>query len=129
MTRRWPYAIAVLTILGAALAPSLSAEQNLGAPQAPLSNAQRDWTTFRANYDVMMSNFERMAAATGNTARQERVHQGREAMRLVTDAQLTKTFGQNPVPDLSFGATASQYLAAKIESQRRQSRRSAPYHH
>jgi hypothetical protein len=118
MTRRWPYAIAVLAILGATLAPSLSAEQNPGSSQAPSSDAQQDWTTFRANYDVMMSNFERMAAATGNTARQERAHQGREAMRLVTDAQLAKTFGQNPVPDLSFGATASQYLAAKIDSQK-----------
>ncbi|HSP93022.1 MAG TPA: hypothetical protein VLU06_00630, partial [Thermoanaerobaculia bacterium] len=117
MTRRWLYAIAVLMILGVALAPSLSAEQNPGGSQEPSSNAQQDWTAFRANYDVMMSNFERMAAATGNTARQERVHQGREAMRLVTDAQLTKTFGQNPAPDLSFGATASQYLAAKMESQ------------
>ncbi len=119
MTRRWPYAIAVLAILGAALAPSLSAEQNLGGSQAPPSNAQQDWTTFRANYDVMMSNFERMAAATGNTARQERARQGREAMRLVTDAQLAKTFGQNTVADLSFGATTSQYLAAKIESQQK----------
>ena len=82
-------------------------------------NAQQDWTTFRANYDAMMSNFERMAAATGNKARQERAHQGREAMRLVTDDQLTKTFAQNHVPDLSFGATASQYLAAQMESQQK----------
>ena len=67
----------------------------------------------------MMSSFERMAAATGNKARQERAHQGREAMRLVTDAQLTKTFGENAVPDLSFGVMTSQYLAAKIESQQK----------
>ncbi len=119
MTRKWPCLIAVLTILGAALAPSLSAEQNPGNSLAPSSNAQQDWTTFRENYDAMMSNFERMAAATGNKARQERAHQGREAMRLVTDAQLAKTFGENPVPDLSFGATASQYLAAKMESQQK----------
>ena len=35
------------------------------------------------------------------------------------DAQLAKTFGENRVPDLSFGATASQYLAAKMESQQK----------
>jgi|GEM_PF-6269566 len=75
--------------------------------------------TFRANYDVMMSNFERMAKATGNKARQERAHQGREAMRMVTDAQLTKTLGQNQVPDLSVGVMASQYLATKMESQQK----------
>jgi hypothetical protein len=118
MTRKWPCLIAVLTILGAALAPSLSAEQNLGNSLAPSSNAQQNWTAFRENYDAMMSNFERMAAATGNKARQERAHQGREAMRTVTDAQLVKTFGENAVPDLSFGAAASQYVAAKIESQK-----------
>ncbi len=119
MTRRWPYAIAALMILGAALAPSLSAEQNLGNSTGPSSNAQQDWATFRANYDVMMSNFERMAAATGDKARQERARQGREAMRSVTDDQLTRTFGQNKVPDLSFGTMASQYLAAKMETQQK----------
>jgi hypothetical protein len=119
MRRRWPYAIAVLIILGTALAPSLSAEQNPGGSLEPSSNAQQDWTTFREKFDVMMSNFERIAAATGNKARQERAHQGREAMRTVTDDQLTKTFGQNHAPDLSFGAVASQYLAARMESQQK----------
>lgn len=116
MTRRWLYVIAALTILGGFLAPSLSAEQNPGGSPAPEPVALQ---AFRENYDVMMSNFERMAKATGNKTRQERAHQGREAMRKVTDDQLTRTFGQNQIPDLSAGAMTSQYLAAKIESQRK----------
>ena len=75
--------------------------------------------TFRDNYDVMMSNFERMARASGNTARQERASQGRKAMRMVTDDQLTKAFGQSRVPDLSAGVTYSQYLASQMESKRK----------
>jgi hypothetical protein len=96
---------AILAVL--AIAPSAVAQEP-GALQA-----------FREKYDVMMSNFERIAKATGNKARQERAHQGREAMRMVTDDQLTKTFGQNHVPDLSVGAMASQYLAARIESEQK----------
>jgi hypothetical protein len=119
MNRKWLSAIVLLTILGGALAPSLNAEQSSNAQ--PSLNAQEPGAlqAFRENYDVMMSNFERMAKATGNKARQERAHQGREAMRMVTDDQLTKAFGQNQVPDLSFGAMTSQYLAAKIESQQK----------
>ncbi|MEO8190397.1 MAG: hypothetical protein ABI682_08640 [Acidobacteriota bacterium] len=75
--------------------------------------------TFRANYDAMMANFERMAKATGNTARQERASQGRKAMRMVTDDQLIKSFGQNEVPDLSAGVMNSQYLASQMESQQK----------
>lgn len=96
---------AILAVL--AIAQSAVAQES-GALQA-----------FREKYDVMMSNFESIAKASGNKARQERAHQGREAMRMVTDDQLTKTFGQNHIPDLSVGAMASEYAAARIESQQK----------
>jgi hypothetical protein len=119
MTRKWLSVIALLTILGGALAPSLNAEQSSNAQPSLNARDRTSLEEFRTEYDTMMSNFERIAKATGNKARQERAHQGREAMRMVTDDQLTKTFGQNHVPDLSFGAMASQYLAARLESQQK----------
>ncbi|MGE5347291.1 MAG: hypothetical protein ACM3JH_15160 [Acidithiobacillales bacterium] len=75
---------------------------------------------FRNDYDLMMSNFERMAKAAGNKALQDRALQGREAMQAVTDDQLLKTFGQNHIPDLSVGVMASQYLATHMEQRQTQ---------
>lgn len=51
MTRKWLYVIALSTILGATLAPSLNAEQPSSAD--PSLNAQRHWTSpeeFRTEY-------------------------------------------------------------------------------
>jgi hypothetical protein len=75
---------------------------------------------FRDKYDAMMANFEQIAATTGNQAVQGRAHRAREAMQLVTDDQLLKTFGPSGVPDLSVGVMATQYLAARLESEHNQ---------
>ncbi len=51
MTRKWFYVIAILTILGGTLAPSLSADHSLTAE--PSLNVQQDWTSpeeFRTEY-------------------------------------------------------------------------------
>jgi hypothetical protein len=74
---------------------------------------------FRANYDAMMSNFERLAAAMGDTLLQERARQGREAMGAVSDDQLATTFGQDRIPDLSVGVTVSRDLISRMESQQK----------
>ena len=72
--------------------------------------------SFRAQYDVMMSNFERIAVAMGDTAAQERVRQGRDAMQAVTNDQLAALYARTRIPDLSVAAAASEYVASRLGS-------------
>jgi hypothetical protein len=74
--------------------------------------------SFRVQYDVMMSNFERMFAAQGNVAGQQQARAGREAMLRLTHDELAKVYSQTRVPDLSVAAIASGYLASQAESRR-----------
>ena len=72
--------------------------------------------TLREQYDVTMSNLQRILEATGDTASEERAGQGREAMRMLTNDQLAKVYSKTRVPDLSVAAMASQFLASRLES-------------
>ncbi len=60
----------------------------------------------------MMANFSRIYAATGDTAGQERVRQGLEAMGALTDDQVAGLYAQTP-PDPSAAAAASEYVASR----------------
>jgi hypothetical protein len=81
-----------------------------------ISQGQRNLDQFRAQYDTMMSNFERMFAAQGNVAGQQRAHEGRDAMMRLTNEQLAKVYSQTRVPDLSVATIASGFLASQAES-------------
>jgi len=70
---------------------------------------------FRGQYDEMMSDLERLLEARGDTAGLDRVREGREAMRALTDEQLAVVYSRTRVPDLSVAAMASQYLASQLE--------------
>jgi hypothetical protein len=72
--------------------------------------------TYRAQYDAMMSNFDRVLAAQGGTEGQERARRGREAMRAVTDQQLAALYSRTRLPDLSVAVVASQYLVRRPSS-------------
>ena len=76
-----------------------------------------DLQSFRGQYDAMMSNFERIFAAQGDVAGQERAQQGREAMQSLSDQQLAALFAKTGVPDLSEAVVATESLAATAESE------------
>jgi hypothetical protein len=64
----------------------------------------------------MMSNFERILAAQGDTAGRERARRGREAMRGVSDQQLASLYSHTRIPNLSVVVTATQYLVSSADS-------------
>jgi hypothetical protein len=72
--------------------------------------------SFRAQYATMMANFARIYAATGDTAGQERVRQGLDAMGALTDNQLARLYAQSRIPDLAAAAAASEYVASHVQS-------------
>ncbi len=76
-----------------------------------------DPQSFRAQYDAMMSNFERIFAARGDVAGQERAQQGLEAMQGLSDQQLAALVAKTGVMDLSEAVLATESLAARMESE------------
>jgi hypothetical protein len=101
-----------LVLISLAMAGPVFAQQ----PHPSRKTGVQTLESFRAQYDIMMSNFERIYAATGDTAGQERVRQGREAMRALTNDQLARLYAQTRIPDLSAAAVASEYVASRAES-------------
>jgi hypothetical protein len=77
---------------------------------------QQALASFRTQYDVMMSNFERIKSAQGDIAAAARIQQGRDAMQRLTDEQLSTVYSQITLPDLSGLAIATGYLASRVES-------------
>ena len=71
--------------------------------------------TFRNQYDAVMSNYERIFAARGDIAGQERAQQGLEAMQSVSDQQLATLAAKTGVMDLSEAVVSTQSLAARME--------------
>jgi len=76
---------------------------------------------FRAQYDVMMANYEQLFAASGNIDGQLRAQRGRAAMQSVTNEQLAKVFSKTRVPDLSTVASVAKYLVERKPTQQQKS--------
>ena len=72
--------------------------------------------SFRAQYAAMMADFSRIYAATGDTAGQERVRQGLEAMGALTDDQLARLYAKTRIPDPDACGAASEYVASRAKS-------------
>ena len=71
---------------------------------------------FRGQYDAMMANFERILAARGDIAGQQRARAGRDAMRGLSDQQLLNLYSRTRIPNLSVVVTATQYLVSQADS-------------
>jgi hypothetical protein len=98
----------VLVLLtGLAVAQSVVAQE----PQGPQN--------FRANYDALLANFERMSAARGDIASQQAARQGRKVLGTLTDDQLTRLFKQGSIPDVSVAVLATRHLASRMESKQK----------
>jgi hypothetical protein len=69
--------------------------------------------TLRSQYDDLMADLQRLAAARGDTALEEQARQGRDAMQAVTDDQLAEVYSRTRVPDLSVATEASRFLVAR----------------
>lgn len=73
--------------------------------------------SFRAQYDVMMANYENLFAVSGNIDGQIRAQRGRAAMQAVTNEQLAKVFSKTRIPDFSTVAAVSKYLVERKPTQ------------
>jgi hypothetical protein len=71
--------------------------------------------SFRTQYDTMMSGFERILSAQGNTVALAQARRGREIMNSLTDDQITAVLGTK-LPDLSPALSNIDFVAAKVEA-------------
>ncbi len=81
-----------------------------------IAQAPRTIEAFRAQYDIMMANYEQLYAAEGNIEGQMRARQGREAMQALPNEQLARVFAKSRIPDFSVVASASNYLVERQRS-------------
>jgi hypothetical protein len=98
-TLRWIALLLCLTMAGPTLAQEPVALQ-----------------TLRDQYDAMMANLERLAAARGDTVTEAQAREGRDAMKSLTDQQLAEIYSRTRVPDLSVAATASRFLVRQTDA-------------
>ena len=80
------------------------------------AQAPPDVQTLRRQYDTLMADFERYAAAKGDTASIEQSQRGRAAMKALTDDQLFEVFSRTRMPDLSVVTTASKHLSRQADA-------------
>jgi hypothetical protein len=71
----------------------------------------------------MMANFERVLTAQGDRDGLARARRGREAMRSLSDQQLSALYSRTRVPNLSVAVTASEFLVPDRKRGRRQPER------
>lgn len=112
-----------LCLLAVMAVPVIAQNTQRGAMATPLTAQDtRAAAQFRAQYDTMMSNFERMATNQGNISILEKAIEGRNAMSRVSDQQLGVLYSKVRYPDLSGGVLASEVLASRpAKSQRKSS--------
>jgi hypothetical protein len=72
--------------------------------------------TLRGQYDAMMANLGRLAAARGDKVTEAQAREGRDAMKSLTDQQLAEIYSRTRVPDLSVAATASRFLVRQTDA-------------
>jgi hypothetical protein len=92
-----------------------------------IAQAPRTIEAFRAQYDIMMANYEQLYAAEGNIEGQMRARQGRVAMQAVTNEQLARVFAKSRIPDFSVVASASKYLVERQASAGAAIQKSLPF--
>jgi hypothetical protein len=110
-TRRSCLAASVTLLSCLALARPAIAEQTPASTTAELDTQALE--SFRGQYDVLMSSFEFLLGAQGNTEGQKRASDGREAMRALTDKDLARVFSRTQIPDLSGGLMAIHYVVSQ----------------
>ena len=68
---------------------------------------------FRAQFDTMMANYERLATKQGNLKMLEQASEARLAMNRVTQQQLAVVYARTGYPNLSGAVIASELIASR----------------
>lgn len=111
-----PYLIRTL-FLGALLVvatPAIAQKTRTLTLDTPLT-AQEGLETaqFRAQFDTMMANYERLATKQGNLKRLEQASEARLTMSRVTQQQLAIIYARAGYPNLASAVIASELLASR----------------
>lgn len=77
------------------------------------SQEARVTSQFRAQFDAMMANYERMATRQGNLSILEKASEARLAMNRVTEQQLAIVHSRTGYPDLASAVIVSELLASR----------------
>jgi hypothetical protein len=93
--------------LTAQTARTITMTTPITAPEA------RATAQFRAQFDTMMANYERMATKQGNLTTLEKASEARLAMSKVTEQQLAILYSRTGYPDLSSAVIVSELLASR----------------
>jgi hypothetical protein len=95
-------------------APAMAQEARALTLATPLTAQEgRETAQFRAQFDTMMANYERMAAKQGSLATLEKASEARLAMGRVTEQQLAILHSRTGYPDLSSAVIVSEMLASR----------------
>lgn len=101
-------------LLLAVAAPAMAQNaRNITKATPMISQEALTTAQFRAQYDTMMSNFERLANTQGDSSILAKASAGRAAMSRVSDQQLAIIVARTRNPDLSGAVLASEVLASK----------------
>ncbi len=111
-----------LGFLLVAAAPATAQKVRAITLATPLSAQEAGETAqFRAQFDTMMANYERMATTLGNLKTLEQASEARLAMSRVTDQQLAIIYARTGFPNLAGAVIASELLASRATKQQAKS--------
>jgi len=114
-----------LGMLVAVAAPAMAQKTRSITLATPLTAQEAGETArFRAQFDTMMANYERMATQQGNLKTLEQASEARLALNRVTDQQLAIVYARIGFPSLAGAVIASELLASRPA---KESAKSSPF--
>ena len=103
-----------LGLLLTVAAPAIAQNARSITLTTPLTAQEgRETAQFRAQFDTMMANYERMATKQGNLKTLEKASEARLAMSRVTEQQLAIIYARAGFPNLAGAVIASELLASR----------------
>ena len=103
----------LLGLLLMATGPAIAQKARTITLDTPLTGQEaRETAQFRAQFDTMMANFERVATKQGNLKMLEQASEARLAMNRVSQQQLTIVYARIGYPNLAAAVLASELIAS-----------------
>ncbi len=103
-----------LGMLLAVAAPAMAQKTRSITLATPLTAQEAGETArFRAQFDTMMANYERIATQQGDLSTLERASEARLALSRITDQQLAILYSRAGYPDLSSAVIATELQASR----------------
>ena len=115
----WFFRTLFLGLLLAVAAPVMAQKARSITLETPITAQEaRATAQFRAQFDTMMANYERLAIKRGDLSILEKASEARLAMSRVTEQQLAILYSRAGYPDLSSAVMATELQASRPAKER-----------